>query len=77
MMEGDGLRWWALIGSDYLNVFKLIYLRPNNEFSHSGTANILYLLESRFVQDRGKFLAGLNIEILEHHSAIFRCSLDD
>ena len=77
MMKGYWFRWWAFIGSDYLYVFKLVFLRPNNKFSHSGTPDVLYLLESRFVQDRGKFLARLNIEILEHHSAIFRCSFDD
>ena len=77
MMKRDGFRWWTLIGSDYLYVFKLVFLRSDNKVSHSGTSDILNLLQSRFVQNRGKFFSRLNIKILEHHSAIFWCSLND
>jgi hypothetical protein len=46
MMKRNRFRWWALVGSDNLNIFKLIFLRPNNEFSHSSTPDILNFLES-------------------------------
>jgi len=76
MMEWNRLTGRRFICCQDLHIVHSLSV-ANNEGSHSGSSDVLHLLESRFVENRGPLFTSLNLKTRKHDRAILTGGFED